>query len=288
MPAHYETVPAWDEQQVKSTLPTRSADGHKGSFGTGLLIAGTRDMPGAALLAGLGAMRSGLGKLEIATESEVIPMILPSLPEATYIRNIEETLSTNNFKLDAYKAIAIGPGKIPDSQMEQNLMKLFESAVPVILDAGALSKRTYPIRNAPTILTPHPGEFSRISGIPVEQIAKDKAQYAKRLAKELDATIVLKGPKTVIAFPDGEAWTNPTGNSALSKGGTGDTLTGMMLGMLCCHDNWKHAVLNAVYLHGACAEHWTKTKSPHTLLAHELSSMLPEVWKSLEGLSSEE
>lgn len=283
MPDPLEAIPKWDKEKVKSTLPVRTAAGHKGSFGTGLLIAGTRDMPGAALLAGLGAMRSGLGKLEIAAEPDVIPMILPSLPEATYIRKIEEKFTSPDFNLAAYKAIAIGPGKIPNDQMEQNLAQLFQSEVPLVLDAGALSKRSYPKRNGPTILTPHPGEFSRISGIPVEQFASEKSEYAKQLAKELDAAIVLKGLDTVIAFPDGETWVNPTGNSALAKGGTGDTLTGMMLGMLCCHENWKHAVLNAVYLHGACADQWTTKKSPHTLLAHELSGLLPEVWKNFES-----
>ena len=85
------------------------------------------------------------------------------------------------------------------------------------------------------------------------------------------------------AFPDGEIWINPTGNSSLAKGGTGDTLAGIMLGMLCCHNDWKHAVLNAVHMHGACADEWIKTRSPHTLLAHELAELLPEVWAAFES-----
>lgn len=275
-------IEKWDAAKVKATLPKRITHGHKGSFGTALLIAGTQDMPGAALLAGLGAMRSGLGKLEIATEPEVIPLILPSLPEATYIRKLQEKLSEGNFNLEQYRAIAVGPGRIPDEQLEQTLSFLFQQDMPLVLDAGALSERVYPFRKAPLILTPHPGEFSKISGIPVNQLLKDRETHASEWAKTLNAAIVLKGPETIIAFPDGETWKNPTGNAALAKGGTGDSLTGILLGMLCCHDNWRNAVLNAVHLHGACAEEWARTKSTHTLLAHEISDLLPEVWKSFE------
>lgn len=111
---------------------------------------------------------------------------------------------------------------------------------------------------------------------------KNRSHHIAQTVKKWDTGIVLKGRETLIAFPDGEIWANPTGNSALAKGGTGDTLTGMMLGMLCCHDNWRHAVLNAVYLHGACADEWTQTRSAHTLLAHELTDLLPAIWKQHE------
>jgi ADP-dependent NAD(P)H-hydrate dehydratase len=101
-------------------------------------------------------------------------------------------------------------------------------------------------------------------------------------ARKLGVTIILKGNETIIAFPDGDCRMNGTGNSSLAKGGSGDTLTGMILGMLCCHENPKIAVLNAVHLHGACADEWTKKRSAHTLLAHELSELLPAVWKDYE------
>ena len=87
MPAKNEELKKWSLEDVKTSLPKRQSDSHKGSFGTGLLMAGSRDMPGAALLSGLGAMRSGLGKLVIGTDQEVIPMAVPFLPEATYLRN---------------------------------------------------------------------------------------------------------------------------------------------------------------------------------------------------------
>ncbi|WP_203339986.1 NAD(P)H-hydrate dehydratase [Planococcus beijingensis] len=278
-----ETPSQWTKEQVKATLPERDPNSHKGSFGTALLIAGTKEMPGAALLAGLGAMRSGVGKLVIATEAEAMAMIVPRLPEATYVQNGMQRIAEQMASVDAYRAAAIGPGTEPDRMTEDALSVLLESSMPLIVDAGALSRRTYAERQAPVILTPHPAEFSRITGVAVAELQKHRANYAAEWAERLGVAIVLKGQHTVTAFPDGEIWINPTGNSSLAKGGTGDTLAGIMLGMLCCHNDWKHAVLNAVHMHGACADEWIKTRSPHTLLAHELAELLPEVWAAFES-----
>lgn len=278
-----ETPLTWTKEQVKATLPKRDPNSHKGSFGTALLIAGTKEMPGAALLAGLSAMRSGVGKLVIATEAEAMAMIVPRLPEATYLQNGMQRIAERMAAVDAYRAAAIGPGTEPDSMTEDALSVLLESSMPLIVDAGALSRRIYAERQAPVILTPHPAEFSRITGVAVDELQKHRADYAAEWAEKLGVAIVLKGQNTVTAFPDGAVWVNPSGNSSLAKGGTGDTLAGMMLGMLCCHTDWKHAVLNAVHLHGACADEWIKTRSPHTLLAHELSELLPKVWAAFES-----
>lgn len=279
-----ETENIWTSNLVQQSLPARSQASHKGTYGTALLLAGSRDMPGAALLSGLGAMRSGVGKLEIGTDENAISLVVPALPEATFIRNGLQQAASGKLNLQLYKAAAIGPGIVPDDTTERAVAHLLESELPVVLDAGALSRRNYPTRGkgAPVILTPHPGEFERITEVPASKLQEDRARYASHFAAEWGVAIVLKGPSTVVAFPDGDTWINPTANSALAKGGTGDTLAGMLLGMLCCHDNWQHAVLNAVHLHGACADKWTQTKSAHTLLAHELTELLPEVWKSFE------
>ena len=282
MPSTSETDQIWTTTRVKETLPKREDSSHKGTFGTGLLVAGSRDMPGAALLSGIGAMRSGIGKLEIATEPEVISLMVSTLPEATYIRSGLQKIADGLIDLSSYRAVAIGPGILPDRFTEQAIENTMDGDCPVVLDAGALSRRKYPERSAPIILTPHPGEFSRITGVEPEDLRGHRSYYVAELAIQLGVTIVLKGNQTVIAFPDGDAWINPTGNPALAKGGTGDTLTGMLLGMLCCHEDWRHAVLNAVFLHGACADKWAETRSAHTLLAHEITNFLPEVWKSFE------
>lgn len=272
----------WTAIDVSATLPARDDGGHKGTFGTALLLASTRDMPGAALMAGLGAMRSGVGKLEIGTDPEVINGVVSALPESIYLREGLKKVGAGEVELERYRAIAAGPGVHPDDVTEKAVQALLASPCPLVLDAGALSMRSYPKRHAPIILTPHPLEFSRITGITKEDLAENRVFHAVSFAKKWGVAIVLKGNHTIIAFPDGDVRINPTGNAALSKGGTGDTLAGMILGMLCCHDNWRHAVLNAVYLHGACADKWVETRSAHTMLAHEITSLLPEVWKSFE------
>lgn len=277
-----DAIPYWTKEHAIAALPLRREDGHKGTYGTGLLLSGTREMPGAALLAALGAMRSGLGKLEIAIDPEAARSIVSLLPEATYIPNGLAKIAQSELELDHYRAIAAGPGLPPDKGTEKAVAVLLAYKGPLVLDAGALTKRPYPERVSPTILTPHPLEFARMTGLSNEELSENRILHLQQSAREWGTAIVLKGRETLIAFPDGELWKNPTGNSALGKGGTGDTLTGMLLGMLCCHENWRHAVLNAVYLHGACADEWTRTRSAHTMLAHEITSMLPHVWKQHE------
>ncbi|RAZ68303.1 NAD(P)H-hydrate dehydratase [Planococcus maitriensis] len=273
---------AWAQEMVRRTLPERAQDSHKGVFGTALLVAGGPDMPGAALISGLGALTSGVGKLEIGTYRETIRSIAHAAAEATYVPDALIHIANGTHSLTSYKAIACGPGVVPDALTEAAIDSLLKSSAPLILDAGALSERSYAKRSAPLILTPHAGEFSRISGYSTGQIAESPGPCASAFATEHHLTVVLKGPRTTIAFPDGELYRNPTGNAALAKGGTGDMLTGMMLGMLCCHENWRHAVLNAVYLHGACADEFIKTRSPHTMLARDIARLLPEVWKRFE------
>ncbi|MBT2582173.1 NAD(P)H-hydrate dehydratase [Planococcus sp. ISL-109] len=279
---HQPAVIVWSQEMVRSTLPKRKQDSHKGSFGTALLLAGGPDMPGAALLAGLGALRSGVGKLEIGTYRETIRSIAHQTAEATYIPDALQNIANGSLPFSHYRAIACGPGTLPDAVTEAAVETLLTGAMPLLLDAGALSKRSYTERSAPLILTPHAGEFARISRFTPEEILQTPASCAHAFALEQNAAVVLKGPATTIAFPDGTVYQNSTGNSALAKGGTGDTLTGMILGMLMCHDCYEHAILNAVFLHGACADEFIKTRSAHTMLAHDIAELLPFVWKYYE------
>ncbi|MGM0897991.1 MAG: NAD(P)H-hydrate dehydratase [Bacillota bacterium] len=281
-PNHPPEAVIWSEEKVRSSLPGRSHDSHKGTFGTALLLAGGPDMPGAALLAGLGALRSGVGKLEIGTYRETIRSIAHATAEATYVPDALVNVANGSLALSSYKAIACGPGVVPDALTEAAVDTLLKSTSPLILDAGALSQRSYPPRAAPLILTPHAGEFARISAFSPEDIAQSPGLCAHSFAVEQQVAVVLKGPRTTVAFPDGSLYQNPTGNAALAKGGTGDTLTGMMLGMLVCHQNWQQAVLNAVFLHGACADYFITSRSAHTMLAHDIASLLPEVWKQYD------
>ncbi|MEE8669628.1 MAG: NAD(P)H-hydrate dehydratase [Heyndrickxia coagulans] len=270
----------WSEEDVIRSLPERSGNVHKGTFGTGLLVAGSDDMPGSAALAAIGAMRMGIGKLSVFTESGARNVIATLVPEATYLkRDFSKRLNDLGQK---FAGVAIGPGIEPDKQLESFIHGVLKEPLPVVLDAGALHKRAYPKRTAPVVLTPHPGEFSRMAGIPAGQMASDRIRLASAYAQEHGVTVVLKGQYTVMAFPDGSGYVNATGNSSLAKGGSGDTLTGMLLANICTYANIKEAVANAVYIHGACADLWIRENGSSTLTAHEFSRLLPKVMHQLE------
>ena len=272
----------WTEKDVHESWPALPSYPHKGSFGTGLLIAGSEEMPGCAILAGLGAMRSGIGKLTIATNKNVANIVCQRLPEATYwyhpVKNLKE-----NKQLSSFKAAAMGPGLDHDDQLEEKVRFLCaQSDLPLILDAAALQKRDYPKgRPAPIILTPHPGEMARITGLSVQWINENRMAVARDFAMEHEVTVVLKGVNTVIAFPDGTGYINQTGNRGLSKGGTGDTLLGIILGLLCQSKPvaYSTAIANAVYLHGKTSEYWAIDREPSAMLATDIMEVWPFLLK---------
>lgn len=267
----------WTDTDVTKTLPKPTGNTHKGSFGTSLLIAGNDEMPGSAALAAIGALRFGAGKLEIATTKHASTIIGPLAPEATFTYELFE--GNNSIFNNNYSCVGIGPGLNTDEYLEGMIDKILQVPCPIVLDAGALKKRRYPVREHATILTPHPGEFRRLIGKPTADIQQNRIQFASTYAVENRVTVVLKGKFTVIAFSDGSGFINPTGNRALSKGGTGDTLTGMLIASIGTHSVIKEAVANAVFLHGACADEWLLHNGEETMLAHDFHHLLPKVCK---------
>lgn len=269
------------KENVQETFLRRNPSANKGTYGTGCLIAGNDDMPGAALLASVGAMRMGIGKLMVGTSSYAAKIIAHSLPECTYLPELLMKVAAGQVP-SGVKAIAIGPGIVEQNRLDTALDTLFDSELPLILDAGALDERKYPIRSAPTIVTPHPGEFSRMTGLSIKKIQKNRLQTASEFAVTNHVIVVLKGRNTVIAFPDGTAYVNRTGNAALAKGGSGDTLTGMILACVTSYKDVRSAVCNAVYLHGACADYWSQKQAVTSMLASDISLSLPYVLKEFE------
>lgn len=263
----------WSEEDVKRTWKKHQrSNTHKGTFGNGLLVAGSDEMPGSAALAAIGAMRFGIGKLTVATTKHASTIIGSIVPEATFSYYLQKEEIAKK-----YSFVAIGPGLTPTEKLEEFIQSVLQQPIPVILDAGALQKRTYTKRTHPTIITPHPGEFSRLTNKTTSDIQKNRITFASQYAKENDLIVVLKGHYTVIAFPDGTGYVNVTGNRALSKGGTGDTLTGMLLASLGNHDDVKSAVANGVYIHGKVADEWVKEHGEKAMLAHDFNRLLTTV-----------
>lgn len=269
------------EQDVSESLPNRPTYGHKGTFGSSLLIAGSAHMPGSAVLSSIGAIRTGTGRLTVATEESVIPGIVTHVPEATFL-SINQPLN-----LAGYDALAIGPGIIEVDQAGQIIKKSLESSLPIIVDASALHSFKEWIHEvktfkSPVILTPHPGEFSAMTGYSVKNIMKNTIELASEYATINEVIIVLKGENTVIAFPDETVNINTSGNSSLAKGGTGDVLTGMILSMVSFYEDLNQAIINAVYIHGLAAELWSESSSKATMTASDFAHLLPQVMKRLE------
>ncbi len=159
--------------------------------------------------------------------------------------------------------LAIGPGLGTEDETVRFVKRLYEEAeAPAVVDADALNALAgaLPKTNKIRILTPHPGEMGRLIGKSTKEVQADRLGVAQQLAEKSGATVVLKGDRTIIAFPDGETWVNPTGSPAMATGGTGDILTGMIAGLLAQHapsegsEDWKRAVIAAVWLHGRCGE----------------------------------
>ncbi|MGG1575983.1 NAD(P)H-hydrate dehydratase [Fictibacillus sp. NRS-1165] len=271
----------WTEEHVRSTFHKRFAGAHKGTFGTGLLLAGTDEMPGSSLLAAKGAIKSGIGKLTIGTTRFVSGILAGQLPEAMYKHDGLEAVGEGDVP-NGIKACAIGPGLTDQKKTDRALEHLFAAELHLVIDAGALKRRTYPKRKGSVILTPHPGEFSRMIDVSASQIQKNRFHYALSYAEEQGVIVILKGRYTVLAFPDGCLLVNPTGNAGLAKGGTGDTLTGMLLAFLCSEKDVKSAIANAVYFHGASADSWAQKNAERGMLASDVSENLPFVMKSFE------
>lgn len=269
------------QKKVEQTLPKRGAATHKGTFGTSLLVAGSDEMPGSALLAAIGAIRSGTGKLMIGTSQLAASIIAPIVPEATYLLNGLQRISKGDMP-GKIAAIGIGPG-IADIQLAQlALEELWKQEAPVVVDAGALVHRQNWHAKGPLILTPHPGEFSRLTGKSIKEIQANRMALASEFAEQHQLYLVLKGNNTVIACPDGNVFINPTGNSGLAKGGSGDVLTGMIVSMLATHENVQDAVINAVFIHGLCADKWAEQRHEASMVASDLNDLLPIVLKELD------
>lgn len=271
-----------EEKDVAEALPKRPSYGHKGTFGTSLLIAGSKEMPGSAALSSIGAIRSGTGRLTVATEMSVIQAIVTHVPEATF-KDIQHPLN-----LLEYDALAIGPGLQDLEQATTIIKEGLEIGLPLVIDASALhsfGEWIHEIKTfkSPVILTPHPGEFSIMTGYSIKNIMKNTLELASEYATIYKVIVVLKGENTVIAFPDGNVWVNTTGNSSLAKGGTGDVLTGIILSLVSYYEDKQQAVINAVYIHGLAAELWSEKYSKATMTASDFKFLLPQVFKQLEN-----
>ena len=250
----------------------RPTDGHKGTFGTTLVIGGSRDYIGAITMAGDAATRSGVGLAYVATPEPVYRLVAGDVPEAIYralpvsadgevepsaaVRTALELVGRAN-------SVVIGPGlgQTPaTSEFLSILLSQIADEIPLVLDADALnilskSHRWWERLENQAILTPHPGEMGRLMGITAAGVQQDRVKVALEAAKKFDKVVVLKGAATLIAAPDGQLMVSPWVNSGLAKGGSGDVLAGLVGGLLAQQpENVFEMASLAVFVHGYAAE----------------------------------
>ena len=264
---------------IKKTYKKRPCDSHKGTHGHVLLIAGSTDKMGAAIISSKACLRSGVGLLTVAFSAENKNVLFNSIPEAMYANSCVMN------DLSPYNAIGIGPGIGVDEISLQYIYELYENKLPVVFDADALNliakyKIDWKHFNFPFVLTPHPKEFDRLFG-------EHDSEYERRItaiekAKELNCVIVLKGHKSFIT--DGiHIFENTTGNSGLAKGGSGDALTGMITSFLAQGYITLEASKLGVYLHGLAADITLQTQSEESMLITDVIENIGFAFKSLNS-----
>lgn len=258
---------------VFDILPKRAEDSNKGSYGRLLSVVGCKYYRGAAVLSSMGALRTGVGILTVCSCEEVIRSVAATLPEATFLPRWELDLQA------FYKASALlcgcGLGK------DNGVVQIIKSCpVPMILDADGLNniKAQELPSGKDIIITPHIGEFSRLTGISISEIKSDPERHAKYFADRYKVTVVLKDHQTVIACPDREAAISRYGNPGLARGGSGDVLAGMIASFraqgLCSYD----AAVCGTVLHGVSADRCAKRLSQQTMLPHDILDDLTTIF----------
>ena len=267
-----------DHADFRALLAPRKKDSNKGTFGHVLVIAGSPGKSGAAAMCGISALRAGAGLVTVA--SPAAPLVATHAPELmteALPASVDAILALSHRK----NTIAIGPGLGTEPDTVTMVRRVFaESELAMVVDADALNALADSEWNGAgryRVLTPHPGEMSRLTGKPIPEIQADRVASARAFAEARQVVLVLKGQRSVIAFPDGRVWINSTGSPAMATGGTGDILTGLIAGFLAQFpDRRDLAVAAAVYLHGLAGEIGAARETEQTLIATDLLRFLPD------------
>lgn len=290
-----------DERFVREALPQRRAYSHKGTYGKALIVAGSRGLSGAAILTAEAALRAGTGLVYLAypqslstiIESRLLEAVKLPLPEsAGALAESATGVITDFMGKQGVNALAVGPGLSRAPHVPKVLAELLpEVDVPLVIDADGINALASPegrkvleraAKGTPVVLTPHPGELSRLVGRPTSDIEAARVEIAREVAREFHVILVLKGVPTVTALPSGRVYINSTGNSGLATGGSGDVLTGLIVGFLAQGVPPEDAAPAGVFLHGLLADRLRERTGERAMLPRDLLEILPQVLRELE------
>ena len=285
-------------QWVKAKLPSRPLDAHKGDFGHTLVIAGSRNYPGAAYLASQAAARVGPGLVTLASPRSIYPIMASKLTEVIHLPLPEDesgmfhpdAAGLLREKLHQYSSLAIGCGFGRSDGLVAFLRELLfvepQPTLPVVIDADGLNNLSrlegwWRDLKWPVVVTPHPGEMSTLTGVANSDIQARRWKAALEWSSRWGAVVVLKGAHTVTATPKGVCRVSPFANPGLASGGTGDVLTGIIAGLMSQGLSPGDAACCGVYLHGAVADMVRQELGDTGALAGDLLPRIPRTIKAL-------
>ena len=267
-----------EKDDIQPMIVPRSKFAHKGTYGHALLIAGSYGKMGAAVLASKGCLRAGVGLVTTHVPRLGYSVIQTALPEAMVSIDQHDSMFTQFPDLSPFSAIGIGPGLDKKHNSRKAFCELLETTkVPLVIDADGLnilSENKEWLKKLPenSILTPHPGEFKRLVGESVNSY--ERIQKQLEFSREHKVVLVLKGAFTTVATPDGKLHFNSTGNPGMATAGSGDTLTGIILGLLAQGISSEKAAVLGVYLHGLAGDLAAQKISENALIAGDITDFL--------------
>ncbi|HWJ02296.1 MAG TPA: NAD(P)H-hydrate dehydratase [Verrucomicrobiae bacterium] len=283
-------------EQVAKYIPPRTIEGHKGTHGMGLMIGGSPGMTGALALTARSALRSGAGLVQMAVGASQAATVDSLVLEAMTLALDElkpgildpRALEQLRDSLARAKAISFGPGMGQTIEVAEFLYGLIERCPkPLVIDADGLNALALDLKmlaraQGPIILTPHPGEMARLTGLSIKDVLDNRLDLALEKAIEWKVILVLKGPSTIVVSPDGRAYVNPTGNPVLGTGGTGDVLTGVITGFLAQGAGPLEAACLGVYCHGLAGDILAEDTGNRGGLAQEVCDNIPKAIRRIQ------
>ncbi|MDP4179979.1 MAG: NAD(P)H-hydrate dehydratase [Bacillota bacterium] len=284
------------KEEVSSIIPVRSSQSSKGDYGRVFIVSGSTGMIGSGCLCANAALRSGAGLVYLGVpaslagiyQSHLLEPITFPLEDHTKGYLADESCGEILKKMQNMKVLAIGPGLSTNENIKEIMINIFEnSSIPLVLDADALNAVSEDISmlkkiKVPCVITPHPGEMSRLLGISIKDIQNDRIKLAMKFADKYNVITVLKGMRTIIALPDGNIHINPTGNPGMATAGTGDVLTGIIAGFIGQGMEPEKAAIAGVYIHGLAGDMTAEKMGQHGLIAGDLVKELPYAIKKLQ------